>query len=158
MTLRMAEARDIPDLLRLLGQVLELHASLRPDIFISGTTKYTPEELASMLGREEAPVYVAVDGEDRVLGYAFCQLRQQPFSNNMAPFTSLFVDDLCVDEAARGQGVGKALFDHVCAKAKAQGCYEVTLNVWAGNDRAEAFYLRQGMRPKETQMELILEG
>ena len=157
MTIRIAEERDIPALLALLSQVLELHAAIRPDIFVSGTTKYAPGELADMLGRPEAPIWVAVDGEDRVLGYAFCQLRRQPFSNNMVPFTSLFVDDLCVDREARGRGVGKALFRHVKEQARAMGCYEVTLNVWEGNDSARAFYDAQGMRPKETQMELILE-
>ena len=35
-------------------------------------------------------------------------------------------------------------------------CYEITLNVWEGNDAARAFYDRMGMKPKETQMEYIL--
>lgn len=30
------------------------------------------------------------------MGYAFCQLKEQPFSTNMVPFKSLFIDDLCV--------------------------------------------------------------
>lgn len=157
MNIRTAQNRDIPDLLRLLGQVLELHAALRPDIFLPGTTKYTPEELSSLLGREDTPIYVAVDQADRVLGYAFCQMRQQPFSNNMVPFTSMFIDDLCVDADQRGRGVGKALFAYVREQARARGCYEVTLNVWEGNDSARAFYEGMGMGPKETQMELILE-
>ena len=158
MTIRTAQERDIPALLNLLGQVLELHAAIRPDIFVPGTTKYSPRELSDLLGRRDAPIWVAVDGADRVLGYAFCQLRRQPFSNNMVPFSSIFVDDLCVDQQARGRGVGKALFQYVKEQAKAMGCYEVTLNVWEGNDAARAFYDSLGMRPKETQMELILEG
>ena len=40
--------KDIPDVLRLLSQVLELHAQLRPDIFVPGTTKYNAQELAEM--------------------------------------------------------------------------------------------------------------
>ena len=32
----------------------------------------------------------------------------------------------------------------------------MTLNVWEGNDAARAFYDKMGMRPKETQLELIL--
>ena len=46
MTIRRARETDIPKVLKLLSQVLELHAAIRPDIFIPGTTKYTREELA----------------------------------------------------------------------------------------------------------------
>ena len=36
------------------------------------------------------------------------------------------------------------------------GCYEVTLNVWAGNTSAEGFYEKMGMQTKERTMEYIL--
>ena len=34
MKIRNAEERDIPRILQLLGQVLQIHAELRPDIFL----------------------------------------------------------------------------------------------------------------------------
>ena len=139
--IRRAVDKDSPRLHELLGQVLQIHAEIRPDIFISGTTKYTDEELREMIRNE---------------GYAFCQLRQQPFSNNMVPFQSLFIDDLCVDEKMRGQHVGESLFAFVKEEAKRLGCYEVTLNVWEGNTSAEKFYEKMGMKTKERQMEYIL--
>lgn len=52
MKIRKAEKKDIPRILALLGQVLQIHAELRPDIFIPGTTKYTPCELAELLERK----------------------------------------------------------------------------------------------------------
>ena len=58
----------------------------------------------------------------------------------MVPFKSLFIDDLCVDQEARGQHIGESLFEYVKSEAKQLGCYEVTLNVWAGNTPAEKFY------------------
>lgn len=140
----------------LLGQVLQIHAEIRPDIFIPGTTKYTVCELAELLKQEDKPIYVAVNEEDVCMGYAFCQLKKQPFSTNMVPFKSLFIDDLCVDKQARGQHIGESLFEYVKQQAKALGCYEVTLNVWAGNTSAEHFYEKMGMKTKERQMEYIL--
>lgn len=154
--IRRAEDKDIPALLGLLNQVLEIHAGIRPDIFIPGTTKYTVDELREILKDDKKPVYVAADGQDHCVGYAFCQMREQPFSNNMVPFTSLFIDDLCVDQSARGRHVGEALFEHVKQEAKKMGCYEVTLNVWAGNTSAEKFYEKMGMKTKESQLEYIL--
>ena len=140
MKIRKAEKKDIPRILSLLGQVLQIHAEIRPDIFIPGTTKYTPCELTELLQQEDHPIYVAVDEDDLCMGYAFCQLREQPFSTNMVPFKSLFIDDLCVDKQTRGQHIGESLFEYVKQQAKELGCYEVTLNVWAGNTSAEHFY------------------
>ena len=107
MFIRKAEEKDIPRILELLGQVLQIHADIRPDIFIPGTTKYTTDELTELLKNEEKPVYVAADEADVCVGYAFCQLKEQPFSNNMVPFKSLFIDDLCVDQQAREQHIGE---------------------------------------------------
>ncbi|MBQ4257707.1 MAG: GNAT family N-acetyltransferase [Clostridia bacterium] len=154
--IRKAQEKDIPKILSLLSQVLEIHAAIRPDVFISGTTKYTNEELIGILQNEKTPVYVAVDENDETVGYAFCILKEQPFSNNMVPFASLFIDDLCVDENCRGRHIGEALFRFVMQEAKRLGCYEVTLNVWEGNDSAKRFYEKMGMKTKESQLELIL--
>ena len=155
-TVRRAEKKDIPRLIDLLHEVLELHAVIRPDVFISGTTKYTEYELENILQDEKKPVFVAADSEDFVIGYAFCILKEQPFSNTMVPFNSFFIDDLCVDSDYRGMHVGEKLFEHVKDEARRLGCYEVTLNVWTGNDAAELFYEKMGMKTKERQMELIL--
>ena len=156
MNIRRAQEKDIPRLIELLEQVLQIHADIRPDIFIPGTTKYTNEELAEMIKDDTKPIYVAADDDDVCMGYAFCQLREQPFSTNMVPFKSLFIDDLCVDKQTRGQHIGESLFEYVKQQAKELGCYEVTLNVWAGNTSAEHFYEKMGMKTKERQMEYIL--
>ena len=156
MTIRKAEEKDIPRIIELLGQVLQIHADIRPDIFIPGTTKYTADELKALLKNKENPIYVAVNKADVCVGYAFCQLREQPFSNNMVPFKSLFIDDLCVDQQERGQHIGESLFNYVKNEAKRLGCYEVTLNVWTGNTSAEKFYEKMGMKTKERQREYIL--
>ncbi|MGN1340413.1 MAG: GNAT family N-acetyltransferase [Oscillospiraceae bacterium] len=155
-TIRRAQSSDIHGVIRLLEQVLELHAKLRPDIFIPGTTKYTPQELEDILRDDNSPVFAAVDDNGGVVGYAFCVLKRQPFSTNMRDFTTLYIDDLCVDENCRGQQVGTSLFSYVKQFAKEQGCYDVTLNVWEGNDPARRFYEKMGMFVKETQMEILL--
>ena len=139
MNIRLAEEKDIDSVIKLLTQVLNIHAKIRPDIFIGGTTKYTKEELMEIFNDANRPVYVAVDENDSVMGYA------------------LFIDDLCVDQNIRGKHVGQKIFEHVKEEAKKMGCYEVTLNVWEGNDTARRFYEKMGMVPKETQMEFILK-
>ena len=62
--IRKAEERDIPRIIELLGQVLQIHADIRPDIFIPGTTKYTVDELKELLKNKEKPIYIAANEAD----------------------------------------------------------------------------------------------
>lgn len=156
MIIRNAEEKDIEQILNLLSQVLEIHASIRPDIFIPQTTKYTGRELSDILKNEKRRTFVATDENEKVMGYAFCEIRDFTSMNNIVPHTEMYIDDLCVDSASRGQNIGKALFNRVKDEARALGCYEITLNVWEGNDSARVFYDKIGLKPKETMMELIL--
>ena len=156
MLIRRAEEKDIPKVIELLNQVLELHAVIRPDIFISGTTKYTEAELIAIFKDNAKPVYVAVDEEDMVRGYVLCVIRKPVASNNMVPHRNIFIDDLCVDNEVRGQKVGQRLFEFVKEEAKKMNCYEVILNVWEGNDNAVNFYRKMGMKTRATLMEIIL--
>ncbi len=155
MLIRKANFNDAERVLALLSQVLEIHAKIRPDIFIPGSTKYTSDDLYAIFRDETSPVYVAEDG-GAVVGYAFCRVREPKASRHVIPKKSVMIDDLCVDERYRGQGVGEALFDHVKNEARRLGCAEIILAVWEGNDRARRFYDKMGMKPKETIMEYPL--
>ena len=155
MNIRNAQSKDTDRILYLLRQVLEIHAEIRPDIFISGTTKYTHEDLIGLFEDETRRTYVAVDENDEVLGYAMCELKEYKDSNNIHPHKEIYIDDLCVDSAARGQGIGKDLFLYVKEQARIMDCYNITLNVWEGNDTAKAFYDSMGMKPKSTKMEML---
>jgi len=157
MNIRRASEKDIERVIDMLSQVLEIHAKIRPDIFISGTTKYTEEELKGIFSDDATPVYVAADENDTAVGYAFCRIKDQSSKNNMVPFKSVFIDDLCVDEKMRGRRIGEKLFRFVVNEAKKIGCYEVMLTVWEGNDAAAAFYEKMGMKPKETLLEYIID-
>ncbi|MBQ6380152.1 MAG: GNAT family N-acetyltransferase [Clostridia bacterium] len=157
MNIRTAQKKDTASILHLLSQVLEIHAALKPELFISGTTKYTEAELAAIFADSSRRTYVAEDESGQVVGYAFCQLIEYRNLNHIVPHTELYIDDLCVDSSARGKGIGKALFAYVKEQAKAMGCLDITLNVWEGNTGAKAFYEAMGMQPKETKMECILK-
>ncbi len=154
--IRAAGERDIPDLLRLLTQVNMVHHAGRPDLFKGPATKYGAFELKALLSDARSPVFVCAEEGGAVLGYAFCALKQVKNSALLTDILTLYVDDLCVDENCRGQGIGKALYRHVLSFAKAAGCYNVTLNVWAFNESAIRFYESCGMRPQKIGMEAIL--
>ena len=155
LTIRRAAAADIPALDKLLYQVHKVHSDLRPDLFRQGTKKYTDEELASILSDAATPVFVA-ERDGAVLGYAFCVHKQFINDNNLTDIKTLYIDDLCVDERARGGHIGRALYEHVLDYAGRSGCYNVTLNVWAGNDGAMKFYESVGLAVQKIGMEKLL--
>ncbi len=154
--IRKAEEKDIPQVAMLLGQVLEVHAEGRPDIFISGTRKYTDRELCAIFNDGLRPVFVWTDENDVAWGYAFCILEETKGANNLRDMKSVYIDDICVDREHRRRGIAGELYAHVLAFAREQGCYHVTLNVWELNPGAKAFYEKMGMRPLKTVMETIL--
>ena len=154
-TVRPAMKDDIPALMALLIQVNMVHHNGRPDLFKGPTTKYTEAELATILADPATPVFVGVDESGRVLGHGFCVM-QHSGGQLMEEHDTLYIDDICVDEAARGMGVGRALYDHILAYARKKGCYNVTLNVWTCNPGAMRFYEKLGLKPYKVGMEMIL--
>lgn len=156
MRIRKARKEDLESIEKLLVQVNNLHVKLRPDIFIANAVKYDEKAFVELISNESTPVFVAVDEKDNVLGHMFCSLRDYKQVAVYKDFKTLFINDLCVDETTRGQGVGKALYEFAIGYARENGCYDITLNVWEGNKSARAFYEKMGMFPKETQMEYVL--
>lgn len=156
MEIRRASEKDIPCLEELLLQVNLVHHKGRPDLFRVGT-KYTREELSALLLDEERPILVAVDEDDRVLGYCFGILQQKKNDNILTDVKTLYIDDLCVDETVRGRHVGRALYEAALALGKELGCYNLTLNVWCCNPSAMGFYEAMGLVPQKIGMEKILD-
>ena len=155
-SIRPAQDRDIPGVMRLLLQVDMVHPTIRPDLFKGPAAKYSEDELQAIFRNEKTPVFVCTDENGQVLGHCFCCVKQHVGHNVLTDVKTLYIDDLCVDEAHRGRHIGKALYDFALDFARASGCYNVTLNVWAGNDSAKSFYERQGMTFQKYEMETIL--
>ena len=156
MTIRRATNTDMDGINKLLLQVLMVHHNGRPDLFKPHAKKYTDEELAAILADDQTPIFVAVDDEEQVLGYAFCIFKQLIGNNILTDIKTLYIDDLCVDEDKRGMHIGRQLYDYVVEFARSQGCYNLTLNVWSCNESAMKFYEKCGFVPQKIGMEKIL--
>lgn len=153
----LAEKSHIPGIMKLLSQVLEVHCKIRPDLFINNTTKYTAEDLETIISDPRAPVFVCVSESGQVMGHAFCQLKDISGHANLVPMKTMYIDDICVDENCRGRHVATRLYEHVKDYAKSVGCHNITLCVWEGNSPARSFYEKMGMGIQKTVMETILD-
>lgn len=156
MKVRMAQEKDIGRIHSLLAQVALVHHKGRPDLFKPGKSKYTDEELKVLLQDTSRPILAAVDENDCMQGYAFCIFQQYQDHNIMTDIKTLYIDDLCVDEAMRGKHIGRLLYNAALDYAREHGCYNLTLNVWSCNESAMKFYASCGLKPQKVGMEVIL--
>lgn len=168
---RKASKKDIGLIIELLHQVDMVHHVIRPDLFKPDTTKYNEQELEALLDDESKPIFVfdaeaprpngglasARGQESIILGHAFCMVTEVKDDKLLQDIKTLYIDDICVDENARGKHVGKALYEYVRDYAKSIGCNNITLNVWEGNDPALSFYRNMGMKVQKTTMEILLK-
>lgn len=156
MKIRRATERDLEDINCLLEQVLMVHHNGRPDLFKKGVKKYTDEELKIIINDDLKPIFVSVDEDERVNGYAFCIHKKIIDDNILTDIKTLYIDDLCVDEKSRGKHIGSALYEYVLDYARENDYYNVTLNVWSCNESAIKFYEKCGLKPQKIGMEKIV--
>jgi len=155
MEIRIANTSDIPGVLELLRQVGQVHRNIRPDLFRAGAQKYDDAALTELLTDPMRPIFIAAEG-GKVLGYCFCIRKDCRNNPIFLDRTELYIDDLCVDENCRGQGIATALYRFVTDYAKETGCTHITLNVWRGNESAQLFYEKMGMQERNITMEMKL--
>lgn len=152
--IRLAETKDIDGIYQLLIEVLNIHHRIRPDLFKEGVTKYTKDELKDIIEQKKMLIFVYVDKQ--VLGHCFCSIQNISETHNQYGYKTMYIDDLCVLDKARGQNIGTKLYDYAVEYAKKEGCYNITLNVWNGND-AINFYQKNGLNAQKITLERILK-
>jgi GNAT superfamily N-acetyltransferase len=90
---------------------------------------------------------VAVLPDDRIVGYALYHFTWSSFRTNQR----MWLEDLFVQETARGTGAGEALMRAFAADALARGCHRVDWHVLEWNP-ARGFYERLGARRSDDGM------
>ena len=154
--IRKAEKKDIPRLLELLLQIDLLHHEGRPDLFKTGVTKYNAEQLEDILERDDVNVFVCEDKDGRLSGHAFCVDKTVRDSEVLTDVKTLYIDDICIDENCRGQGLGREMYHYIQEYARSEGYYRITLNVYCLNPDAVKFYEAMGLKPLKIGMEEVL--
>ncbi len=154
--IRQANINDISGIISLLYQVHDVHAKGRPDIFQKGGIKYDENQLAEVLKNENTPVYIYENESGEILGHLFCEIQITEENHATKGRKNLYIDDICIDQSARGQHIGTALYEYAACLAKNMGCNSIILSVWELNSGARKFYEKCGMKPLKTYMEQVL--
>lgn len=98
--------------------------------------------LRRMATYPEYAVYVATAVNDGSVVGTFALLVMDNLAHGGAP--SAVVEDVCVDEGLRGQGIGRAMMRFAMEFARERGCYKLTLSSNSARADAHAFYRSLG--------------
>ena len=155
MEIRKAVKEDAPRIHKLLCDIARLHTEGNPDVFEGKSAKYDVTDVEKMISDGSSIILSALE-EGNVIGYLICKENVTEADGLRRYRRTLYIDDLCVDENARGIGAGKALFNEAKNLALELGCSALDLNVWSFNKNAIAFYEKMGMNDVRRHMEIKL--
>ena len=136
MIVRPAVPADVPAILRLIVALATYERE--PD-----AVRATEAMLMQTLFADEAHVWAHVaEHEGEVVGIAIWFLNYSTWTGR----PGIYLEDLFVDDAARGLGAGKALFQALAAEAEKRGCARIDWAVLDWNEPAMDFYRAIGGR------------
>ena len=81
---------------------------------------------------------------DTPLGFVYLETQVDYFTGERHGHVGI----IAVDDVAEGRGIGKALLEAAGSWARTNGFRQLTLNVFAGNERARRLYERAGFEPE----------
>lgn len=151
MIIRGLTAADYAAYHDLMMQVHQLHADNRPDCYVS-CDPFTAEQYAAMLADERVHAFGAEEG-GRLIGLGVVRMRVTPPGTPMQPRTVAFIDDVVVDAACRGRGVGTAILDRLKQLAKELHADSLELMVWSFNAAAMRMYEKAGFTMRSAILE-----
>ena len=132
--LRAAEPRDVPAIVGLIRELADFEK-------LTHLVEVTPQSLHPQLfGERPAAESVVAEREGEVIGFAL-------FFTNFSTFLGkpgLYLEDLYVQPAHRGSGVGQALLTHLADLANQRGHGRFEWSVLDWNVDAIRFYERMG--------------
>ena len=148
--LELARETDFEAIRRLSVQIHDLHAGWRPDLYYHSEEPYSKEYILEDV--QNRLVYTAkLAGV--VVGYVVLSVIEKGGPGTVE-YKAMKLDSICVDESARGQGIGKAIIADVRALARAFGCREMILGVHPENDDAVVVYQKCGFTIRTINMEM----
>ena len=123
----------------------ELQAAMRR-LIPQLTMKKPPSqaELEALVVSECSSLVIARTGDDSIVGMACVSVYRVPTG------IRAIIEDVVVDQAARGKGVGEALTRRCLNIARAKGVPAVTLTSNPAREAANRLYVRMGFQPRET--------
>lgn len=147
--LQLALRTDRAAVNELARQIHALHVSWRPDIYAPVEESFSEERFGECVANRE--LYVAKVG-GQVAGYVRLVVKDEDRPGHVHRRLML-LEEICVHELCRGQGIGTQMMQDVNALARAFGCAALRLGVYPQNDAAVGFYQKCGFAIRSISMD-----
>lgn len=147
--LELAQLSDREAVNTLSREVHAMHVSWRPDIYVMADEMYPEERFLTEI--QNRNLYVARLA-DVTVGYVLLKIRNYDMPGHVKRRV-MILDEICVEESCRNQGIGKEMMADVRALAKAFGCTDMQLGVYPQNDDAVCFYQKCGFTIQNITMQ-----
>ena len=148
--LELAREVDFEQVSRLALQIHQPHVAWRPDIYCDTTFPYPKEKFLEDISKRM--VYVA-KVDEFIAGFLVLSKRTKS-GEGLVSKDVLVLESICVDEAFRGQGIGRTMLSELRLLARVFRCQEVILSVYPENDGAIAFYQKCGFFIRSINMDM----
>ena len=148
--LQLARPEDRAAIEGLAQQVHALHVQWRPDIYAPASELWPQDRFDAAVADRQL---FAAKVEETVVGYVLLKVRNYDMVGHTKRKV-LVVDEICVDETRRNQGIGTEMMIEVRAIAHAFGCTDLQLGVYPQNNEALAFYQKCGFRIRSIDMQM----
>ena len=126
-------------------ELVAAFARLVPQLSSSASAP-TRQELETIVSSPATTILVARDDNDAIIGSLTLVLFRTPTG------ARAWIEDVVVDQAARGQGVGEALVSEAIRLAGESGVRTVDLTSRQSREAANALYEKVGFRARETNV------
>ena len=146
--LQLARPEDWGAVEALAQQAHAMHVQWRPDIYEMPEVLYPEERFLAAI--KERQLYVAKI-DNAVVGYVLLKMRNYDWPG-VVKRKVMVVDELCVHESCRNQGIGKQMMNDAWALAKAFRCTDMQLGVYPQNDDAVGFCQKCGFTIRSIDM------
>ena len=130
-------------------EVHAMHVAWRPDIYEMVEELYPEDRFQEAIRARQ--LYVA-KRDGLVLGYVLVKIRDHDWPGVVRRKVML-VDEICVEESWRNQGIGKQMMLEVRALARAFRCTDLQLGVYPQNDSGVVFYQKCGFTIQSITMQ-----
>ena len=158
MEIKEATKEDIEQIISLLQQVSELHYINRTDIFRRKSKNDIKEYTIEILENNEKKIIVAIDEMLKIYGVSIFKVKEGKCHINLKSSRILWIEEICVDEKCRKNGIGKMLMLEAENVAEKLNCKRIELNCWEFNETAIKFYEEIGMETQRRIMEKKIGG
>lgn len=147
-TVSLATAADIDDFLSLESQLFAEDAGRHdPQVDIDWPKREGREDFAQLLDSESSLVLIARHDQGSPAVGMLVGYRAQ-YGSTRHPGTFAVLRSLFVAPGGRRSGAATALVEHFIEWARAAGCLDVTVDHYAANTGAAAFYEPLGFAPR----------